>query len=64
MNSQLMLTIAQSHQYDLQRAAERWNSAAKTDCRSRRFARRLRINGIVVRRRAAGSVVTRPVTSH
>jgi hypothetical protein len=64
MNTQLTVNIAQAHQYDLRRAAERWNVATGTGRRSRRIARRRRLGEILRHRPVTGLSVARPAPSH
>ena len=64
MHSQLSLIVAQSHQYDLQRAAKRWSAVDQDQRRSRRFAVASPFKAILNGRRLSAPLASRPAATH
>jgi hypothetical protein len=64
MHSQLTVIVAQSHQYDLQQAAERSRQSGVATAHSRRFAVRSPFKAILNGRRLSAPATSRPVVSH
>ncbi|HEY1524531.1 MAG TPA: hypothetical protein VGF70_16100 [Solirubrobacteraceae bacterium] len=63
MHSQLSVIVAQSHQYDLQRAAERRNATAAVTRHGRRLAVRSPFKAILNGRRLSAPLAHRPAAS-
>ncbi len=64
MHSQLSVIVAQSRQYDLQRAARRCNVVDQDQRRSRRFVVSSPLRAILNGRRLSMAMVRRPAPSH
>ena len=64
MHSQLSVIVAQSRQYDLQRAAKRFNVVDQDQRRSRRFAVSSPFKAILNGRRLSVAMARRPAASH
>jgi hypothetical protein len=63
MHSQLSVIVAQSHQYDLQQAAKRWNATNAGTGHGRRLAVRSTFKAILNGRRLSAPVASRPLAS-
>ena len=64
MHSELSLIVAQSHQYDLQRAAQRWNATNAGTRRGRRLAVRSTFKAILNGRPLSAPLARRAAATH
>jgi hypothetical protein len=64
MHSQLSIIVAEAHQYDLQRAAQRRSATSASTRRGRRLAVHSPFRAIVNGRRLSAQLARRPAASH
>jgi len=64
MHSQLSVIVTQSHQYDLQHAAERYRGAGQGSRRTRRFVVGSPLKSILNGRRLSVPMPHGPATTH